>query len=394
MPLPHIHSIDIRHKKLFIRADLNVPFGQNGQISDDTRIQACLPLLEYAINQQAKILLTSHRGRPQEGQASEKESLAPIAQKLTELLGQEVALIKNWLEQDISLQAGQIVLLENCRFNKGEMACDEALSKKLGSMCDIFVMEAFATAHRKQATTYGIAKYAPQAIAGVLLHQEISSLRKALASPQKPMLAIVAGSKVSSKLTILENLAKKVDQLILGGGIANTFLLAAGKNIGKSLYEPDLIESAKHLLEKMHCQGGTIPLPSDVVVAKELSSNAKGRICSVDEVGDEEMILDIGPNTCEAFHKMIQEAKTIVWNGPVGVFELSEFETGTKKLAESIASSHAFSIAGGGDTIAAINKFHIASKLSYISTAGGAFLEFLEGKPLPAIEILEARAKK
>ena len=278
MPLPHIHSIDIRHKRLFIRADLNVPFDQNDQISDDTRIRACLPLLQYALEHQAKILLTSHRGRPVEGQPTTKESLAPIAQKLTELLGQEVALIKNWLQKDISLQPGEIVLLENCRFNPGEMACDEELSQKLGSMCDIFVMEAFATAHRKQATTYGIAKYAPQAIAGVLLHQEITSLHKALASPQKPMLAIVAGSKVSSKLTILENLAEKVDQLILGGGIANTFLLALGKNIGKSLYEPDLVEHAKHLLEKVHRQGGTIPLPSDVVVATELSNTAKGRI--------------------------------------------------------------------------------------------------------------------
>lgn len=377
-------DLNLSGKRVLIREDLNVPIHE-GKISSDARIVAALPTLRDAVKQKAKILVMSHLGRPQEGQSDVKFSLAPVAVRLSELLDQPVRLISDW-SQVISLADGEVALLENVRFNIGEEKNDADLSKRLAALCDIFVMDAFATAHRAQASTAGVAKYAPVACAGPLLTQELDALRKAIAEPKHPLLAIVGGAKVSSKLTVLNALVEKVDQLILGGGIANTFLSAAGFPIGKSLCEPDLIPEAKKLMEKSF-----IPLPTDVVVATEFSANAKPTLKKVETVGADDLILDIGPETAAMYAKLIHEAATIVWNGPVGVFEWPAFAKGTEQVAIAIAQSHAYSLAGGGDTISAIEQFGLVDKISYISTGGGAFLEFLEGQSLPAVTALEER---
>jgi len=377
-------EVDLRGKRVFIRADLNVPL-EDGRISDDTRIRASVPGIRQALEQGAAVMVTSHLGRPTEGELKPEDSLAPVAARLAELLGREVPLRKDWVS-GVDVEPGQVVMLENCRVNKGEKKDDPALAKKIAGLCDIYVNDAFGTAHRAEATTHGVARFAKVACAGPLMAAELDALGKALANPARPLVAIVAGSKVSTKLTILAALAKKVDSLIVGGGIANTFLLAAGKPIGKSLAEPDLAAEAKKIA------GATkVPLPSDVVVASSLEA-PRGKVKGVDDVSAEEMILDIGPETARSFAASLGEAGTIVWNGPVGVFENDAFAKGTETLARAIAKSKAYTIAGGGDTVAAINKFGIADDIDYISTAGGAFLEFLEGKTLPAVAALEARA--
>ena len=377
-------EVDLRGKRVFIRADLNVPL-EDGRISDDTRIRASVPGIRQALEQGAAVMVTSHLGRPTEGELKPEDSLAPVARRLAELLGREVPLVKDWVN-GVDVKPGQVVLLENCRVNKGEKKDDPALAKKIAALCDVYVNDAFGTAHRAEATTHGVARFAKVACAGPLMAAELDALGKAVANPARPLVAIVAGSKVSTKLTILAALAKKVDSLIVGGGIANTFLLAAGKPIGKSLAEPDLAAEAKKIA------GATkVPLPSDVVVASSLEA-PRGKVKGVDDVSAEEMILDIGPETARAFAASLEKAGTIVWNGPVGVFENDAFAKGTETLARAIAKSKAYTIAGGGDTVAAINKFGIADDIDYISTAGGAFLEFLEGKTLPAVAALEARA--
>lgn len=390
MKILQMSDIDLAGKRVFIRADLNVPL-KDGQISDDTRIRASLDAIQMALQAGAAVMVTSHLGRPEEGVYSQANSLAPVAQHLSELLGQTVELKQDWLE-NVDVAEGQVVLLENCRFNRGEKKNDDALSRKMAALCDVFVMDAFGTAHRAQASTHGIAKYAPVACAGPLLAAELDALGKALKQPDRPMVAIVAGAKVSTKLTILQSLADKVDQLIVGGGIANTFMQAAGLPIGKSLAESDLVSQAKTIMEMMQARGASVPIPVDVVVSNEFASSAEATIKAAQEVTADEMILDIGSQTAQHLAEQLAQAGTIVWNGPVGVFEFDQFGEGTKTLALAIADSKAFSIAGGGDTLAAIAKYGITDQISYISTGGGAFLEFLEGKKLPAVEILEQRA--
>jgi len=384
----------LQGKRVFIRADLNVPQDDAGNITEDTRIRASVPAIRAAAAAGAKVMVTSHLGRPTEGEFKPEDSLAPVAARLSELLGQPVELKQNWVDGAglEGLQAGQVVLLENVRVNKGEKKNADELAQKMASLCDIYVNDAFGTAHRAEASTHGIAKFAPVAAAGPLLAAELDALGKALGAPARPLLAIVAGSKVSSKLSILKALADKVDNLIVGGGIANTFMKATGLNIGKSLVENDLVEEAKAIIEIMAKRGATVPIPVDVVCAKEFSPTAVATVKDVADVADDDMILDIGPKTSALLAEQIAAAGTIVWNGPVGVFEFDQFGEGTKTLALAIAASKAFSIAGGGDTLAAIAKYDITDKIGYISTGGGAFLEFLEGKTLPAVEILTQRA--
>jgi phosphoglycerate kinase len=384
MKFRRMSELDLRGKRVFIRCDLNVPI-EDGRISDDTRIRASVPGIKAALEQGAAVMVTSHLGRPTEGELRPEDSLAPVAERLAQLLKTKVSLIKDWVD-GVDVNPGQVVMLENCRVNKGEKKDDEALARKIAALCDVYVNDAFGTAHRAEATTHGVARFAKVACAGPLMAAELDALGKALASPKHPLMAIVGGSKVSTKLTILGALAQKVDSLIVGGGIANTFLLAAGKPIGKSLAERDLAGEAKRIMKKTE-----VPLPTDVVVAKSLD-DAKGKVKAVAEVAADEMILDIGPESAKALAAALKKAGTIVWNGPVGVFEKVPFANGTETLAKAIAGSKAFSIAGGGDTVAAIHKFKVDKRIGYISTAGGAFLEFLEGKKLPAVAALEARA--
>jgi phosphoglycerate kinase len=382
----------LQGKRVFIRADLNVPQDDAGNITEDTRIRASIPAIRAALDAGAKVMVTSHLGRPTEGEFKPEDSLAPIARRMSELLGQPVELKQDWVN-GVDVAAGQVVLLENCRVNRGEKKNSDELAEKMAKLCDVYVNDAFGTAHRAEATTHGIAKFAPIACAGPLLAAELDALGKALGAPARPLLAIVAGSKVSSKLSILKSLADKVDNLIVGGGIANTFMLAAGLKIGKSLAEADLVAEAKSIIDIMAARGAQVPIPEDVVCAKEFSPTAAATVKAVAEVADDDMILDIGPKTSAKLAAQIAEAGTVVWNGPVGVFEFDQFGEGTKTLALAIANSKGFSIAGGGDTLAAIAKYQITDKIGYISTGGGAFLEFLEGKTLPAVEILAQRAQ-
>ncbi|MES2071001.1 MAG: phosphoglycerate kinase [Pseudomonadota bacterium] len=382
----------LQGKRVFIRADLNVPQDDNGNITEDTRIRASVPAIKAALQAGAAVMVTSHLGRPTEGEFKPQDSLAPVARRLSELLGMPVPLKQDWVD-GVEVAPGQLVLLENCRVNKGEKKNDDALAQKMAALCDIYVNDAFGTAHRAEATTHGIAKYAKIACAGPLLSAELDALGKALGQPARPLVAIVAGSKVSSKLTILKSLADKVDNLIVGGGIANTFMLAAGLKIGKSLAEADLVDEAKAIIDMMAKRGASVPIPTDVVCAKEFSPTAVATVKPVAAVEDDDMILDIGPVTAATLAAQIKQAGTIVWNGPVGVFEFDQFGNGTKVLAQAVADSKGFSIAGGGDTLAAIAKYQITDKVGYISTGGGAFLEFLEGKTLPAVDILLQRAK-
>ena len=392
MNIQSIKDLDISGKKVLIRVDFNVPL-KNGKVVSDVRIRAALPTIQYALSQNAKVMLMSHLGRPVEGEYDEESTLQPVAKRLSELLEQPVKLEKHWLSQ-VMVKSGEVVMCENVRFNTGEKKNNEALARKMAQLCDVFVMDAFATSHRAQASTYGVAQYAPQVCAGFLLAKELKALGEALQNPAKPLAAIVGGAKVSSKLTVLENLVQKVQILIVGGGIANTFLVAAGYNVGASLYEKDLVSIAKKLLEDAAHYDCEIPLPIDVRVATEFSEFAEAMVKRVQDVEDNDIILDIGPKTEEMLAIKLKEAKTIVWNGPLGVFEFENFGHGTKALADIIAKSSAFSLAGGGDTIAAIEKYNIQDDVSYISTAGGAFLEFLEGKALPAVEILKERSKE
>ena len=378
-------------QRVFIRADLNVPQADDGSITEDTRVRASVPCIQMALAAGAAVMVTSHLGRPTEGEFKPEDSLAPVAKRLGELLGREVPLVSNWVD-GVQVAPGQVVLLENCRINKGEKKNDEALARKMAALCDIFVNDAFGTAHRAEGTTYGIAQFAPIACAGPLLAAEIDAIGKALANPKRPLAAIVAGSKVSTKLTILKSLSQNVDQLIVGGGIANTFMLAAGLKIGKSLAEADLVGEAKAVIEAMKARGAEVPIPTDVVVAKTFAADAVATVKKATEVADDDLILDIGPETAAQLAAQLKKAGTIVWNGPVGVFEFAPFENGTKVIAHAIAESSAFSIAGGGDTLAAIAKYGIEKQVGYISTGGGAFLEILEGKTLPAFEILAKRA--
>jgi len=394
MTILRMTDLDLAGKRVLIRQDLNVPIehvdGQPGRITSEQRITASVPTLKLALEKGAAVMVTSHLGRPKEGQWSEADSLAPVAARLSELLGVEVPLVKDWVD-GVDVKPGQIVLLENCRMNVGEGKDDEALAKKYAALCDVFVMDAFGTAHRAQASTHGVIRFAPVAAGGPLLMAELDALDKALANPARPLLAIVAGSKVSTKLELLSNLVGKVDQLIVGGGIANTFIAAAGYPVGKSLYEADLIETAKKIDADAKARGAQIPLPVDVVVAPAFAADAPATVKPVDQVGADDMILDIGPQTAAQYAALIKAAGTVVWNGPVGVFEFDAFGKGTETLARAIAESKAFSIAGGGDTLAAVDKYGIAGDVSYISTGGGAFLEFLEGKTLPAVAALDAR---
>jgi len=381
----------VQGKRVFIRADLNVPQDERGAITEDTRIRASVPAIRMALDAGAAVMVTSHLGRPTEGELRPADSLAPVARRLGELLGRQVPLVTDWVD-GVAVAPGQLVLLENCRVNKGEKKNDETLSRKMAALCDIYVNDAFGTAHRAEATTYGIAQFAPVACAGPLLAAEIDALQKALAHPRRPLVAIVAGSKVSTKLTILKSLAAKVDQLIVGGGIANTFMLAAGLPIGNSLAEPDLVDEARAVMAAMAARGAEVPIPTDVVVARQFKADAAATVKQAADVAADELILDIGPDTAERLATQLKAAGTIVWNGPVGVFEMAPFENGTRTIARAIADSPAFSIAGGGDTLAAIAKYGIDKDVGYISTGGGAFLEVLEGKQLPAFEILEKRA--
>ncbi len=385
-------DLDLAGKRVLIRADLNVPV-KDGKVTSDARITASMPSIEHAMKAGAAVMVMSHRGRPEEGKVDEENSLAPIAAVMSEKLGKDVKLIKNYLDTAPDVRGGEVVLLENVRFNAGEKKDDEALSKKYAALCDVFVMDAFGTAHRAQASTHGVGVQAPTACAGILLSGELDSLAKALANPKRPMVAIVGGSKVSTKLTVLEALSEKVDQLVVGGGIANTFLAAKGFNVGKSLYEEDLVDTAKALIEKMEARGASIPIATDVVCAKEFAETAEATLKDASEVTDDDMIFDIGPDSAKVLADIIAKAGTIVWNGPVGVFEFDQFGEGTKAVSMAIANSPGFSLAGGGDTIAAIQKYDIFDKVTYISTAGGAFLEYLEGKVLPAVAMLEEQAK-
>ena len=381
----------LKGKRVFIRADLNVPQDDSGNITEDTRIRASVPAIRAALDAGAAVMVTSHLGRPTEGEFKPEDSLAPVGKRLSELLGAEAKLVQDWVD-GVDVQPGQVVLLENCRVNKGEKKNGDELAQKMARLCDVYVNDAFGTAHRAEATTHGIAKFAPVVCAGPLLAAELDALGRALGAPARPLLAIVAGSKVSTKLSILKSLADKVDNLIVGGGIANTFMKAAGLNIGKSLAEPDLLDEAKAIIDMMAKRGAQVPIPVDVVCAKEFSPTAAATTKDVKDVADDDMILDIGPQTAQQLAQQIAAAGTIVWNGPVGVFEFDQFAGGTRTLAEAIAASKGFSIAGGGDTLAAIAKYGIADQIGYISTGGGAFLEFLEGKTLPAVEILLQRS--
>ncbi|RIY42060.1 phosphoglycerate kinase [Neopusillimonas maritima] len=382
----------LKDKRVFIRSDLNVPFNDAGEISEDTRVRASVPAIRLALDAGAAVMVTSHLGRPKEGALTEADSLAPVAKRLGELLGMNVSLVSNWLD-GVNVQPGQVVLLENARGNVGEKKNDEELARKMAALCDVYVNDAFGTAHRAEATTHGIAQFAPVACAGPLLEAELEALGKALKAPRRPMVAIVAGSKVSTKLSILRALADKVDQLIVGGGIANTFMLAKGLPIGKSLAEPDQIEEARAVMDIMQKRGADVPIPVDVVCAKTFGADASAEVKDAESVADDDLILDIGPKTAAQLADILKQAGTIVWNGPVGVFEFDAFAKGTQTIAQAIAESDGFSIAGGGDTLAAIAKFNITDKVGYISTGGGAFLEFLEGKTLPAVDVLERRAQ-
>ena len=390
MTILRMTDLDLAGKRVLIREDLNVPI-EGGRITSEQRIAAALPTIRLALEKGAAVMVASHLGRPKEGAWSEADSLAPVARRLSELLGREVPLLKDYLD-GVAVAPGQVVLLENCRMNVGEGKDDEALSKKYAALCDVFVMDAFGTAHRAQASTHGVIRFAKQAAGGPLLMAELDALGKALDDPARPLLAIVAGSKVSTKLELLSSLVSKVDQLIVGGGIANTFIAAMGHPVGKSLVEPDLIDTAKRIMADAKARGAEIPIPVDVVVAPEFSANAPATVKAVDAVGADDMILDIGPETAKQYAALIAKAGTVVWNGPVGVFEFDAFGKGTETLARAIAASKAFSIAGGGDTLAAVDKYGIENEVSYISTGGGAFLEFLEGKTLPAVAALEARS--
>ena len=391
MSVIRVTDLDLKGKRVFIRADLNVPV-KDGKVTSDARISASMGTIDYCLKQGGKVMVTSHLGRPEEGVWSEENSLKPVADNISERIGKPVRLVKDWVDGNFDVAEGELVILENCRFNKGEKKNADETAQKYAKLCDVFVMDAFGTAHRAEASTYGIAKYAPVACAGILLTEELDALTKALLNPARPMVAIVGGSKVSTKLTVLESLSEKVDQLVVGGGIANTFLKAAGKNVGKSLCEDDLIPTAKMLMEKMAKRNATIPIAVDVVVGKKFDASEPAVLKDADAVTDDDMIFDIGPKSARELSDIIMKAGTVVWNGPVGVFEFDQFGEGTKTIAMAIADTDAFTLAGGGDTIAAIQKYDIYDKVSYISTAGGAFLEFLEGKKLPAVEILEQRA--
>jgi phosphoglycerate kinase len=384
-------DLDLAGKRVLIRADMNVPLDGADQITDDTRIRASIPGIRAGLAKGAAVMITSHLGRPTEGAFSEVDSLAPVARRLGELLGRAVPLKRDWVD-GVEVRPGELVMLENCRFNKGEKKNDETLARKYAALCDVYVNDAFGTAHRAEASTHGVARFAKLACAGPLLAAEIEALTRALANPRRPLAAIVAGSKVSTKLTILKSLADKVDQLVVGGGIANTFMLAAGLPIGKSLCEADLAPEAREIMAMMQARGAAVPIPTDVVCGKAFAADTPTTVKAADEVAGDDMILDIGPQTASRYAGLLREAGTIVWNGPVGVFEFAPFENGTRALAEAIAGSKAFSLAGGGDTLAAIAKYGVTDRIGYISTGGGAFLEFLEGKKLPAIEILEQRA--
>jgi phosphoglycerate kinase len=386
-------DLDLAGKRVLIRADLNVPV-KDGKVTSDARIKASMPTVEHCMTAGAKVMVFSHRGRPEEGVVDQENSMQPIADDMSAKLGKTVPLVKDYLERTPEVGAGEVVLLENVRFNAGEKKDEEQLARKYAALCDVFVMDAFGTAHRAQASTHGVGKFAPVACAGLLLAEELDALNKALANPARPMVAIVGGSKVSTKLTVLEALSEKVDQLVVGGGIANTFLMAAGHPVGKSLCEADLVDTAKSLMGKMTARGATIPIASDVVVGKKFDENEPAVLKQADEVVEDDMIFDIGPDSAQALVDIIMKAGTVVWNGPVGVFEFDQFGAGTEKIAEAIANTSAFTLAGGGDTIAAIQKYDIYDKVSYISTAGGAFLEFLEGKTLPAVAMLENRASE
>jgi phosphoglycerate kinase len=392
MKFKKLADLDLAGRRVFIRADLNVPQNDDGGISDDTRIRASVPGIRMALERGAAVMVTSHLGRPTEGEVRPEDSLAPIAVRMSELLGQPVELVANWVDGGFEVAPGQVVLLENCRCNKGEKKNDDGLARRMAALCDIYANDAFGTAHRAEATTHGIAKYAPVACAGPLMAAELDALGRALREPRRPLVAIVAGSKVSTKLTILKSLAQKVDQLIVGGGIANTFMLASGLPIGKSLAERDLVGEARAIIELMAARGASVPIPVDVVCAREFSAAAVATTKGADAVADDDMILDIGPRTAARLATQLEGAGTIVWNGPVGVFEFDAFAGGTRAVAQAIARSAGFSIAGGGDTLAAIAKFGITDRVGYISTGGGAFLEFLEGKELPAVAALEQRA--
>jgi phosphoglycerate kinase len=385
-------DLDLKDKRVLIREDLNVPV-KDGKVTDDTRIRASLPTIERALAAGARVMVMSHLGRPTEGEYSEENSVKPVAAHLSKLLKRDVPVVQNWLD-GVDVEPGQVAMFENVRFNKGEKKDDETLSRRMAALCDVYVMDAFGTAHRAEASTHGVGKYAPIACAGPLLAAELEALGKALENPKRPLVAIVGGSKVSTKLTVLESLSQVVDQLIVGGGIANTFIAAAGYKVGKSLYEADLVDEAKRLIAAAKAKGGEIPIPTDVVCAKTFSEAAEAFVKHVDQVADDDLILDIGPETAKRYAEMMRAAGTIVWNGPLGVFEFDQFGNGTKTLAEGIADSPAFSIAGGGDTLAAVAKYDIGDRISYISTGGGAFLEFLEGKTLPAVAMLESRSQR
>ena len=389
MSFLRMDELDLNGKRVLIREDFNVPLDA-GRVTSDARIRAALPTIKLALDRGAAVILMSHLGRPVEGEYTDKCSMAPVAEHLSGLINQSVKLQKDWLN-GVDVQPGEVVLCENVRFNKGEKGNDEALARSMAALCDVFVMDAFGTAHRAQASTEGVIRFAPTACAGPLLSRELFELEKALTDPERPMLAIVGGSKVSTKLTVLESLMSRIDELIVGGGIANTFIAASGYDVGKSLYEPDLIHEAQRLIRMAHKEGGEIPIPKDVVVGTSFSKDAKAIIRSVEDVGADEMILDIGPVTAAKYATMIQNAGTAIWNGPVGVFEFKRFAAGTRAIADAIEISNAFSIAGGGDTLAAIDQFNVADGVSYISTGGGAFLEYVEGKTLPAVAALQAR---
>lgn len=384
-------DLDLKGKRVFIRADLNVPV-KDGKVTSDARITASMATINHCLKQGAKVMVTSHLGRPEEGQWTEENSLKPVANNIADRLHKPVRLIKDWVDGGFEIADGELVVLENCRINKGEKKNLDETAQKYAKLCDVFVMDAFGTAHRAEASTHGIAKYAPVACAGILLTEELEALTKALLNPARPMVAIVGGSKVSTKLTVLESLSEKVDQLVVGGGIANTFLKATGKNVGKSLCEDDLVPTAKVLMDKMAKRNASIPIAVDVVVGRKFDANEPAVLKDAGDVSDDDMIFDIGPKSAQELVEIIMHAGTVVWNGPVGVFEFDQFGAGTEKIARAIAETSAFTLAGGGDTIAAIQKYDIYDKISYISTAGGAFLEFLEGKKLPAVEILETRA--
>lgn len=386
-------DLDLKGKRVFIRADLNVPV-KDGKVTSDARITASMATINHCLKQGAKVMVTSHLGRPEEGQWSEENSLKPVADNISARLNKPVRLIRDWVDGGFNVADGELVVLENCRINKGEKKNVDETAQKYAKLCDVFVMDAFGTAHRAEASTHGIAKYAPIACAGILLTEELDALTKALLNPARPMVAIVGGSKVSTKLTVLESLSEKVDQLVVGGGIANTFLKATGKNVGKSLCEDDLVPTAKALMDKMAKRNASIPIAVDVVIGKKFDANEPAVLKNAGDVADDDMIFDIGPRSAQDLVDIIMRAGTVVWNGPVGVFEFDQFGAGTEKIARAIAETKAFTLAGGGDTIAAIQKYDIYDKVSYISTAGGAFLEFLEGKKLPAVEILELRANQ